>query len=374
MHSFDCNTRVFLDLVRAGLWETEIRIKPYDNIDWKKVYQLSEEQSVVGLVAAGIEHVIDIKVPQDIVLMFVGATIQLDQRNKAMNKFLARMIDKLRIEDVYVILVKGQGVAQCYERPLWRTSGDVDLLVSDSNYRGAKSFFDEVTGTIKTTSKKNTERRHIEYYIGDWVVELHGTLHTNLSKGIDKVVDSVQDSVFYGGEVRSWSNNGTAVYLPSSNNDIIFVFTHILQHLFKGGVGIRQLCDLTRLLWKYKKEINIKLLGERLKRMGLMSEWKVFGYIMVNTLGLPEDSMPFYDSVYKSRAERLLDYSLACGNFGHNKDYSYFNNYSPLIRKMITLWRQTIDSLKLTRVFHLDSIKFLFRFIIDGVKAAVAGD
>ena len=79
------NTRVFLDLVRAGLWETEVRLKSYDNIGWKKVYQLSEEQSVVGLVAAGIEHVIGIKVPQDIVLMFVGSTIQLEQRNKAMN-------------------------------------------------------------------------------------------------------------------------------------------------------------------------------------------------------------------------------------------------------------------------------------------------
>lgn len=48
------------------------------------------------------------------------------QRNKTMNALVAELIKKLRNKDVYTLLVKGQVVAQCYERPLWRCAGDID--------------------------------------------------------------------------------------------------------------------------------------------------------------------------------------------------------------------------------------------------------
>lgn len=84
------------------------------------MYRLAEEQSVVGLVSAGIEHIVDVRVPQEVALTFAGSALQLEQRNKAMNQFIGVLIEKLRAADIYTLLVKGQGVAQCYERPLWR--------------------------------------------------------------------------------------------------------------------------------------------------------------------------------------------------------------------------------------------------------------
>lgn len=85
----DNNQKVFFDLLRAGLWEKEVRLSPYKNIDYSVILNLAEEQSVVGLVAAGLEHVVDVKVPQQLALQFAGQTIQLEQRNKAMNAFIA---------------------------------------------------------------------------------------------------------------------------------------------------------------------------------------------------------------------------------------------------------------------------------------------
>ena len=98
---------------------------------------MAEEQAVLGLVAAGMEHVTDVKVPKENLLQFVGQALQLEQRNKAMNQFLAGIIDRLRKEGVYALLLKGQGIALCYERPLWRASGDVDLFLSNDNYMNA---------------------------------------------------------------------------------------------------------------------------------------------------------------------------------------------------------------------------------------------
>lgn len=84
----DNNTRAFFALVKAGLWEQKVRLSQFGQIDFDVVFRLAEEQSVVGLVTAGIEHVIDVKVPQEIVLQFIGSSLQLEQQNLAMNEYV----------------------------------------------------------------------------------------------------------------------------------------------------------------------------------------------------------------------------------------------------------------------------------------------
>ena len=136
MRLSDNNIRAFLALVRAGLWGKEARLSRYTNIDFNEVYRLSAEQSVTGLVLAGLEHS-DVKPPQELMLQWIGEVQMMEQRNKAINSFVAELIECLRKDDIYALLVKGQGVAQCYERALWRTSGDIDLLLDDEKYEKA---------------------------------------------------------------------------------------------------------------------------------------------------------------------------------------------------------------------------------------------
>lgn len=134
------NIQAFFALVKAGLWEIETRLLPFGDIDYEEVMSLAEEQSLVGLVTAGMERVTDTKVPQVVLLQFIGQTIQLEQTNSMMNSFIGDIVDKMRRSGIYTLLVKGQGIAQCYERPLWRSSGDIDFLLSKDNYEKAKDF------------------------------------------------------------------------------------------------------------------------------------------------------------------------------------------------------------------------------------------
>ena len=130
----------FFSLVRGGLWEQNVNLSPYGEIELSDIYQLAEEQSIVGLGAAGVEHVTDVRLPKEEVLQFVGQALQLEQQNKAMNAFIAELVEKMRQAGIYSLLVKGQGVAQCFERPLWRACGEVDLFLSDDNYLKAKQY------------------------------------------------------------------------------------------------------------------------------------------------------------------------------------------------------------------------------------------
>ena len=358
----DIHQRVFIVLLRAGLWEREVRLSPYKDIDFSEVYRIAEEQSVVGLVAAGLEHVSDVKVPQQWALQFAGQTIQLEQRNKAMNAFIANLISRLRKEDIYTLLVKGQGIAQCYERPLWRACGDVDLYLSRDNYDKAKKLLLPVATNIE---KEETGRLHLGMTVDGWVVELHGTMYTKLSRRMNRVADDVHRDLFYNGNVRSWNDNGVQVFLPSANNDVIIIFNHIINHFFLEGVGLRQICDWCRLLWVYRQEIDITLLEARLKRMGQVTEWKVFFNLASRYLGMPDmgEGLLACDSRFDNRADRIMAFVLESGNFGHNRDVSYRAKNPAAVVNAITLWRRICDFARFMRVFPVDAPKFFGGYV-----------
>lgn len=361
------NQKAFLELIKAGLWEKDVLLSRFNKIDYEVVYRLAVGQSVVGLVAAGIEHVVDIKIPQVVTLTFVGDMLQLEQQNKAMNGFVAKLIDKLREADVYAILVKGQGIAQNYEHPFWRVSGDIDLFLSEGNYTKAKDLLVPLASSVENENKYT---QHIGMTFGSIEVELHGNLRSELYSRIDKELDNVKDEIFYGGNVRSWLNDKTQVFQPGINCDVVYVFTHILQHFFKGGIGLRQICDWCRLLWTYKDKVDRKRLEGRLKNMGLMSEWKAFGSLAVNTLGMPADAMPFYSesNKWKKKAERVLAFVLETGNFGHNRDMSYRNEESAISRKWKTFYHITSDTAKQFSIFPLDSLRVWWRMMGIGLR------
>ena len=313
---FNKNIQAFLAIVKAGFWEEDSMLLPYGEIDYTAIYNMAEKQGVLGLVAAGLDHVSDTKIPQVTALTFAGATIQMEQRNKAMNGFIAELVEKMRAVDIYTLLVKGQGVAQCYERPLWRPSGDVDFLLSEDNYKKAKAFLLSLS-----SGNKHEERysQHLGMNIGQWYVEIHGTLRTGLAARVDRQVDAVQRDVFCGGNVRSWLNGGTQMFLPAPNEDVFLVFTHFIKHFYKEGMTLRQVCDWCRLMWTYREQIDAEWMEKHVKKAGLMGEWKTFYNLACNYLGMPDfgSELTVHDSRFDSKSDRLMEFIL--GGYSGNK-------------------------------------------------------
>lgn len=369
----DNTIEAFLALIRGGLWEQEVSLSGFDEIDYDRILRLAEEQAVVGLVAAGLEFVRDVKVPQQIALTFAGMTLQLEQRNKAMNVYIAELIEEMRSMGIYTLLVKGQGLAQCYHRPDWRSSGDVDLLLSKDNYEKAKAYI-ILRGEL--CEPEETSKKHLSMQMGQWAVELHGTLHVSLSARVDRMLDKVQYDIFYGGQVRSWMNGQTQVFLPGASEDVVYVFSHILQHFFKGGIGLRQICDWCRLLYTYRERLNYGYLKSKIEVAGLMSEWKTFSAFAVDYLGTPAEVIPLYSKKKKwsRKAESVLGFVLEVGNFGHNRDNSYFQKYSYFVQKCISAWRRIKDLCRHATIFPMSSIRFFFGIMYNGIVSTIKGE
>ena len=380
------NSEAFLELVRAGLWNGNVNVNVngnfngngnYDGVEWEEVFRLAAEQSVVGLVAAGMDNG-NVKgnfngngngklhLPFELKLGFIGEALQIEQRNLAMNEFIAELMGRLRKEKIHSLLVKGQGVAQCYEKPLWRTSGDIDLLMSEDDYHAAKAY---LTPMADEVDEENIEKKHLALVINGFDVELHARMPFEMSRRVDKVVEEVIER---GINVNDNDNGNGEVWIPRADEHLILVFTHFLHHFFIEGVGLRQICDWCRLLWRYREVLDMGLLESRIRRMGLMTEWKVFGTLAVNTLGIPGDAMPFYDARYKSKGERVLKRVLKSGNFGHNNDLSYRTRYSGMVYKVVAAWRRFVDFASLVPVFPVDAPRFYATYIMNKIKGAIA--
>ena len=374
----DNSKQAFFELVKAGLWgngNPDIRIE--GTTDWQEVYRLATEQSVLGLVLDGLEHS-DEKPPQIMLLQWIGEVQMIEQRNKEMNVFIAELIEKLRKADIYAILVKGQGVAQCYEKPLQRCCGDVDLFLSDNNYEKAKKFLIPIASEVE---KEYVEGRHLGMTINGWVVELHGSLHVGLPGKINCVLDDIQTDTFNGGSVRSWMNGRTQVFLLGKENDIVYVFVHFFNHFYKEGVGLRQLCDWCRLMWTYRDETDVKKIEGRIQEMGLVSEWKAFYNLASRYLGMPDLDSRFmaHDSKFNKKADRIMEFILKSGNMGHNRGSGFRDNGSWLgrqyvVRKAFSMFRRIGDLINHARIFPLDSLRFFPRIMFNGVRSAIRGE
>ena len=390
---------VFFELLKAGLWgEADANLNVNHNlfecVDWEKIYQLAQEQSVLGLVLAGLEQYknlnaletsgtseraragLDLNIPKVLLLQWIGEVQIIEKQNKDMNAFIAELIEKLRKEDIYAILVKGQGIAQCYEEPLWRSSGDVDLLLSKDNYEKAKAFLLPL-GDI--TEPEEARKKHFAMQIEQWTVELHGTLHVGLSARVDRMLDNVQYDIFHGGMVRSWVNGQNQVFLPAAAEDVVYVFAHILQHFYKGGIGLRQICDWCRLLWTFRESLNHEYLESKIRETGLMSEWKAFGAFAVRYLGMPIEAIPLLNanedlSANIKKTDKICGFILEVGNFGHNRDNFYFQKHSYIVQNSISAWRRVKDLCRHATIFPVNSVRFFFGIMYNGIVSTLRGE
>ena len=267
-----------------------------------------------------------------------------------MNTFVAHLFAKMQAAGIHAVLIKGQGVGQCYHKPLWRSCGDVDLFFDKENYEKAKLFLSSFASQVDPEDKK---RMHLGMTIDHWIVELHGTMHSEISNRMDHVLDLVQQDVFELEGIRKWNNDGVEIPLPNADNDVIIVFTHFLHHFYIGGIGLRQICDWCRLLWTYKDTLNHKMLDSRIRKMSLMQEWKAFAALAVEWLGMPKDVVPLFDGAqkYHKKAQKVMERVLRTGNMGHNVNMSYRVRHSRLRVLIIAFWHRMKEFINLASIF-----------------------
>lgn len=365
--------RLFFVLLRNGLWgaapdrEGLGATLPSPD-EWEQVLLTAKEQTVIGLIADGAKDCPKGFIPKDISLKMMMQLLAIEKRNALVNEHVARIKRTLCEAGIPFIMVKGQAVALDYLKPNGRMPGDIDLIVRPEDYEAAKR---SISGIAVALEVEDLSKLHFGAMAGDQEIEIHGTVHTGLGDRINNVLDSVQAQLFTKEGHRLHDYAGESVCIPSVDFDALYIFVHLLQHFYCGGLGLRQLCDWARVLHTNRDLIDRGLLAQRLKDMRTTNEWEAFVAFLVKYIGLPEEDAPLYSHDSEVRADKIWKFIRMVGNFGKKRKRRDRSKDPYLIRKVESLCINTQDFLNHFGIFPRDSVRFFSQYLFTGVRTVI---
>ena len=362
----------FFTLLRSGLWNEVPERAPFaDGTDWEALYRLSQEQTVVPLVAEGINRLPREFLPAEPERMdpFLGDMMSTAKRNRVLDAFIPKLFRAL--EGVPVVLVKGQSLAQDYPDPERRQPGDIDLLLLPESYEAAKEILLPKATTVLDEEKEiwhqGMRYRSIE-------IEIHGSISTLMSRKLDRQLAALLEEQFDGRTFPEVSIGGAAIPVPDADFNALYVFVHFLQHYWSGGIGLRQLVDWMTFVSVHKRDIHPVILEKRLEALGLVNMWKVFAGFVQEYLGCPAEKLLLAAPPDTTKNARIWKYIRRCGNFGMNVDRTR-KEESYLVRKVHSFWRLVVaDRLRHFNVFPRESVRFFLGAFGYGLQRLANGE
>lgn len=360
---------LFFHILKSSLWGDKaiLDASGLSRNDVMGVLRIAKAQTVLGIVANEV-----LKTDSLSVLLtdeykaglkrFVMSNLTTGQM---LNNALINIVLELRKYGIEPVLLKGQGVAKYYPMPELRQCGDIDVYVGQDNF--AKAC--EVIGEMSSPEDHQGDipsLKHFHTRIGHAFIEIHRYTDVYWPKRYDRVYQKISDAGMHS-DLVPLDFAGVPVMSPSVDFNVFFIFNHFWHHFIADGVGLRQLCDWVRLMHANHGKINLDYLSDVLGKMRLMKEWQVFGYIAVNTLGLPADEMPFYEPKYKKTAEKVLELIMLEGNFGmeNRKDYNRPKGY--VAGKWYSFKRRFGRNLRVLSIFPMESLRHITKVFICGI-------
>ena len=126
----------FLELLRSGLWDRPADSSIFKETDWKNVYRIAIEQTVIAIITYGIETLPkEMLPPKEIMMKLLVARLRIEQSHNLLNSTLNQIIKALKDDGIPSVLLKGQGVAQNYWKPEGRNCGDIDLYTGKPSWK-----------------------------------------------------------------------------------------------------------------------------------------------------------------------------------------------------------------------------------------------
>lgn len=290
----------YLSLVRASLWRQAAQ---WPVAETDIMLRLNAMQGTGALVFPAVLSQEDIPAP--VKMQMKGVCMQTMQQHVHLQHTLEQAWTAFEKAGIHAVLMKGAGLAALYPEPQMRTWGDIDLFVGIDQYHPACAVMRD---TFPDALKFDEELDHYKHYnlIADGVsIEIH-----RVSVGHQHPVDERRYAAMEAAGMAKGEPlavGGLDVRVPEPTFNALFVLLHSWEHMMTQGANMRQLCDWTLLLHRYKDTINRAQLKRDLKALALMDVWQLYGWIAVRKLGLPENEMPFYTPSCGKRAELLLD-------------------------------------------------------------------
>lgn len=323
-------TPLFFSLIRLSIGTSNTLSHHPSTDEWEILYRMAVKQSLVGVCFAGVRRFLEIaqqcgegtSIPQKLYYQWLGAAIQIQQRNELMNRRCVELQSKLRSSGFKSSIMKGQGIAVLYgELKDLRQPGDIDVYVDC----GRETAIEYARSIGQEEVDWDYKHLHLNVF-NDTEVEMHYRPDVSCNPfrnpRLQKFWIRYKDDLFYGKEDLG---SGT-INCPNDTMHIFFLLHHTYRHVISGGVGLRQIMDFYFALKNRNISADDRLIAWA-HECGLTKISRALMWILVNVFGAVKDSLPW--DINEKEGQFLLQEIMIGGNFG-KADHRYSTAYNRL--------------------------------------------
>ncbi len=249
--------RYLVSLLRAVM-NDKIPEQPPKDIDWGKLYALSDIHSVANIVCYGIERLDKEDRPSDEIMNRFKKAKQIVIGREAMQQYeIQGMLDAYESAGVDCVPLKGWWMKHLYPSTDMRSMCDVDVLVRNEDMERVPDIMNSVGFRLEEHGSNHDE------YVRSAIIstEIHWELF---------VKNSPYHEFFSDVMNRLKSAEGKKHLKKMSDEDFyLHLLAHAAKHFDNGGTGLRTLLDI----WLYNKQygelLDKKYMDDSLKMLGL---------------------------------------------------------------------------------------------------------
>lgn len=238
---------LFYELLKVAIGSRSELSRVPSECEWRTLFYLSDKQALGGICFAGVQRIYQehreqvVYLPKSLRMLWLGRTVQLEGRNKQLNKQCAIVQRQFRAAGLNTCILKGQGVARFYDPDLsaFRQTGDIDLWV-DATWEEVMNYVNSRTPNREFDMKHT----HLEVF-RDTVVEVHWWPSTPVNPFYRKALFA-----YYRKQApiqcthKITLQDGTEIIAPNAKFEAVHVLYHIFIHFLYEGIGLRQMMDL----------------------------------------------------------------------------------------------------------------------------------
>lgn len=338
---------LFFELIQIGMGMREQLSRVPSGEEWQDLFVESKRQTVVGIAFEGIEKLPRQQCPpKEILFQWIGLCEHIKQRNVLMNQRVIEISEIFTQAGFRSCILKGQGNALMYPNPQSRTSGDIDIWVDGTQ----EEIYEFVRGRCPDA---HGQYQHIDFQIFEDVeIEVHFRPSRRNNPVYNRRLQQyyLQQREEQCRHVCKELDEKGRVCIPTHDFNLVFQLSHIMNHFFVEGIGLRQLMDYYYLLRQGTSDMECREFQRNIKRFGMKKFASSVMWVMKSVFDM--DDQYLLVEPYEKGGRLLLDEIMSTGNFGHYDRRYVFRKKGRIARLMIDLYRD----MKMINVFPAEAL------------------
>ena len=272
---------MFYSLLKSSIWDTPLEEKPMLTTDEMGIlFETAKKQSVIGLIA----HALvcnNVSLNDRHAMLAMGFLKKIPQKNEKNIVDLVSLSRFMENSGMPMVVVKGQTLAALYPHPELRECGDIDFFCGSENFAAARSMMADKLG-VKFDD--GIPVKHLEFKIDGTQYELHRILSIFSRPKSQQRFNEIMENALLHREKIIIKDKPVSI-LPATEN-LLFQTVHVFYHIYKEGVGLRQLCDMAVFIHREQDKIDFQKLSLWLKELHLTKVFEAIVSLLVTRLGL----------------------------------------------------------------------------------------